>query len=117
MSLKVSEGGIRFAERGSTGKSVEGLEPFDRIALDTSAQTVPHDLIQIDEQTGAEHPVDLFLACRIAAHQALQGRRLVWGVMIDMQTGELRPPCHDEIDELLEGALFVGARERPVTFI
>ena len=73
-----------------------------------------HDLIEIDEQPGAEHPVDLFLARRIAAHQALQGRRLVGRVVVDVQAGKLRPPRHDEIDERLEGALLVGARERPV---
>ena len=37
--------------------------------------------------------------------------------MVDMQAGELRPSRHDEIDEFLEAALFVGARERPIALI
>ena len=76
-----------------------------------------HDLIEIDEEAGAEHLVDLLLARRITAHQALQRRRLVRGVVVDVQAGELRPPRHDEIDELLEGALLVGAGESPVALI
>ena len=76
-----------------------------------------HDLIEIDEQAGAEHPVDLLLARRVAAHQPLQGRRLVWGIVIDVQVRELRPPRHDEIDECLEGALLVGAGESPVALV
>src|SRR5262249_51187398 len=54
------------------------------------------------------------LARRIAAHQPLQRRRLVRYIVIDVQTGELRPACHDKIDESFERALLVGARERPL---
>src|SRR5262245_25796032 len=78
---------------------------------------MPHDLIKIDEEPSAQHPVDFFLARRIMAHQPLQRRRLIRCIVIDVQTGELRPACHDEIDESLERALLVSARERPLALI
>ena len=117
IGLEIGERDIRIGQRRFAFEAIEGLQPLDRIAFDARAQTMAHDLIEIDEEAGAEHPVDLLLARRIAAHQALQGRRLVRGVVVDVQAGELRPPRHHEIDEPLEGALLVGAGERPVALI
>ena len=112
--LEIGERDIRIGQRHFAFEAIERLQPFDRITLDARPQTVTHDLIEIDEQAGAEHPVDLFLARSIAAHKTLHGRGFVWSVMIDMQVGKLHPACHDEIDEGLKGTLLVGTRERPV---
>ena len=66
---------------------VERLQLLDRVALDRRAQPLPHNAVQVDEDAPAEQPVHLVLARGVAAHQALDGRRLVRGVVVDVEVG------------------------------
>ena len=106
---RLRERGVGVGQAASAVEIVKRFEPLDRVTFDARTQAVANDLVQIDEQLGAQHPIDFFLAGRIAAHQALQRRRLVRRVVVDVQIGKSRPSLHDEIDKLLEAVLFVRA--------
>ena len=70
-------------------------------------------LIQVDEYAAAQEAVDLVLTSPLAAHQSLQGFCLIAGVVVDVQVWIALPLIHSEIDESLEGDLFLGAVVSP----
>ena len=45
--------------------------------------------MEVDEDAAAQQPVDLVLAGRVAAHQALDGSGLVGAVVVDMEASEV----------------------------
>ncbi len=100
-------------EIGRPLEIVERLELLDRVLLDARAQRLLDDRMEIDEQPGAQHAVDLVLARRVAAHQTLDRRRLVGGEVIDVEIAVPRPALHDEIDERLERRSLRDGIERP----
>ena len=76
------------------------------------AHRLPHDLIEIDEHFAPQQVVELVLARGVLAHQPLQGRHFVRGVVIDVQVGPRPKPRVDEVDEPLEGHLLLVAAQR-----
>ena len=69
--------------------------------------------MEVDEHAAAQQPVDLVLAGRVAAHQALDGGGLVGTVVVDVEAGMLFPVRHDVVDEALERALLARRVECP----
>ena len=69
--------------------------------------------MQVDEDAAAQQPVDVVLAGRVAAHQALDRGGLVGAVVVDVEAGVLLPARHDGVDEALEHALLPRRLERP----
>jgi len=61
--------------------------------------------------------VDFVLARGIPAHQALERRRFVRSVVVDVKAGVLGETGHHKIDEPLESRLLVRACERPIPSI
>ena len=49
MGLEISEGRVRIGQWHPAIECVEWLQLLDRIAFDACAQSVPYDLIEIDE--------------------------------------------------------------------
>src|SRR4029078_2033390 len=90
---------------------------FVRVVFTATPNTLPDYLVEIDEQTAAQHPVDLLLPTRIAAHQALERAGLVRRVMVDVESRMSAPPLHDEIDKVFEHAPLVFPSQRPIGVI
>ena len=67
----------------------ERLHLLQPVAPARGAEAVADDLEQIDEDAAAEQVVELGLARAVAAHQPLQRRDLVGGVVVDVQVGVL----------------------------
>src|SRR5690606_25171956 len=91
----------------------ERLELLDRIALDARFERVLDDGVEVDEELGAQDRVELGLACRVAARQALERRRLVRAEVIDVHVGMRAERLENAVDHRLEGLLFLGRRLRP----
>ena len=51
--------------------------------------------MEVNEDAAAQQPVDLVLAGRVAAHQALDGGGLIGAVVVDVEAGVLLPARHD----------------------
>ena len=98
-------------------EAVEGLQLLDRVALDRRAQPLPDHAVQVHEHPPAQQPVHLVLAGGVAAHQALDGRGLVRGVVIDVEVRVLRPTRHEPVDEVLERAPLGRRVERPARLV
>ena len=96
----------------------ERLHLLQPVARARGAEPVADDLEQVDEDAAAEQVVELGLARAVAAHQPLQRRDLVGGVVVDVQVGVLAQPRVDEVDELLErlplGVVVVRVQRREV---
>ena len=73
--------------------------------------------MQVDEHAPAQQPVHLVLAGGVAAHQALDGRGFVGGVVIDVEVRMLRPARHEPVDEVLERAPLGRRVERPARLV
>ena len=95
-------------------EAVERLEPLDRVALDRGPHPLSDHAVEVDEDPAAQQPVDLVLAGRVAAHQALGGGGLVGAVVVDVEPGMLLPPRHDAVDEALERRFLARRVEGPV---
>ena len=83
-------GGIM--ERQRSREPVELLELLDRVALDAGTQRLTHDGVEIHEALAAQEPVELLGARGVAAHQPLEGRRLVVAEVVDVRAG-IRGPA------------------------
>ena len=96
---------------------VELLDLLERVRLHRGADSLPDDLVEVDEHAAPQKPVDFVLPGRVALHEPLHGRRLVRRVVVDVHRRvpvELRD---DEIHERLEGGLLgraVVGPQRPV---
>ena len=87
-------------------EAVERFEPLDRVALDGRTDSLPHRAIEIDEDAAPQQPIHILLASAVAACEPLDRRRLVRGVVIDVQVRIGSQPIRDQVDERLErGAL------------
>ena len=96
---------------------VQLLDPLQGIRLVRDAQSLPQERVQVDEHLAAQEDVQLVLADGVAAHQALEGPRLVPAVVIDVHYGPAASPLHDEGDELVERAALLLGRmcpQRPI---
>ena len=87
---------------------VELLDLLDRVRLDRRLERLADDPVQVDQDVAAQDPIDLVLPCAVAAHQALEGRRLVRRVVVDVHGRLAREPLDDEVDERLEHGLLLG---------
>src|SRR5690606_10586724 len=94
-------------------ESVERLELLNRIRLDTRANGLLHDAVQVDEHVAAQQLIHFTLARAVPTHQLLQRRRLVVVVMVDVQIRILRASLHYEVDEALEQCALRLAIECP----
>ena len=102
----------RVAEVDVPHEPVERLELLDPVALDRGANAWRDDPVEVDHGPAAEQAVDLVLAGGVTAHQPLQGRRLVRREVVDVRSGYCHEPGHEEVHDLLEGALLAGRAER-----
>ena len=84
----------------------EPLQPLDRVALHAGPHRLPRHREQVDEHLVAQQVVHLDLACRVAAHQPLERRRLVGGVVVDVHLRIQVAPRHHLVDESLESRPF-----------
>src|SRR6266478_6593072 len=91
----------------------EGFQVLDGVVLDARAERLANDGVEIDEDLAAQETIDLFLARRVAAHEALQRGGLVRGVVIDVHARITREACDHEVDEVLEGRLLGLPIDRP----
>ena len=114
------EGALHRVERGRglpevhvAAEAVEGLQGLDGVALDAGPEGVLHDAVEVHEELGPEHPVDLLLARGVALHEPLEGRGLVRGVVVDVEPRVLLPGGEDGVHERLEGGPLLGVGERP----
>ena len=84
----------RLVKIDVANEAVERLELFDRVALDAGSQRLSEHRVEVDEAFGAQQPIELVTARRVAAHQLLQRGRLVMAEVIDVQArigGRRRP--------------------------
>ena len=72
---------------------VERLHLLDRVALDRCPQRLTDDAQEVDHHAFAEEAIDLGLARPVAAHQALEGGRLVRRVVVDVHRRVLVEAC------------------------
>ena len=73
--------------------------------------------MEVDEELGAQHAVDLVLARRVAPHQALDRRRLVGCEVKDVHIRVPRPARHDQVDERLERPALCRRVEGPKALV
>ena len=111
--LDLNERPRRRGQVHRASEAVERLQLLDRVALDRGAQPLPGHAVEVDEHAAPQQPVDLVLAGRVAAHQALDGGGLVDAVVVDVEAGMLFPARHDVVDEALERVLLARRVERP----
>ena len=104
-------------ERLRAREAVQRLELLERVLLDARAQRLLHDGVEVDEALRAQQSVDLGLARRVAAHQALERRRLVRAEVIDVHAGIGGPARQDRVDQRLEAAALGGPVERPAVMV
>ena len=90
---------------------VEALEALDRVALDRGTERLANDTQEVDEDVPAKESIDLVLTGPVSAHQALQCRRLIRCVVVDVEGRISCQPLDDEVDQLLERHLLRGQRE------
>jgi hypothetical protein len=77
------------------------------------AQCLANDGVQIDKPARAKHGIELALASRVAAHQPLEGRRLVRRVVVDVHRRMRARRLDDRVDDPLEPTAFVAVGKRP----
>ena len=82
------------------------LDVLDRVAGLRHPDRFAHDLVEVDQLAVAQQPVHLCLACTVLAHQALDGRLFIAGIVVDMCAGVTLEVGDDPVDELLERDLF-----------
>jgi hypothetical protein len=70
-------------------------------------------IVEVDEQLGTQDRVELRLARRVAARQALERRRLVRAEVIDVHVGMCPERREDQIDDELERLLLFLSRRGP----
>ncbi len=101
------------------------LEPLDGVTLDADTHALANHAIEVDEHTEPEEIVHLVLVRRETPHQTayrllarpveggqlVDGCRLVVVVVEHVQTRVLPTSHRDEVDQLLESALFAGTIE------
>ncbi len=92
-------------------EAVERLELLDRVALDGRAQRLAHGAEEIDEDATPQQRIDGVLPRRVAAHQPLQRRRLIRGVVVDVEIRVALAPFGDEVHQPLERDLLPGERD------
>ena len=85
---------------------VEDLHLLDRIALHGGTQRLPDGAQQVDQDAASKQVVDLLLARAVPAHQPLQGGRLVWRVVVDVQVRVGTESLSQEVHQRLERAPF-----------
>jgi hypothetical protein len=64
--------------------------------------------MEIHEELCSEHTVDLALAGRVPAHQTLECRRLIRGIVIYVHRWMSSPGLQNQIDDCLECRLLVA---------
>ena len=104
----------RLAQVDLAHEAVERFELFDRVALDAGAQRLSQHRVEIDEAFGAQQPIELVTARRVAAHELLERGRLVVAEVIDVHAGIGRPRLHDGVDRGLERRALLGVGEGPL---
>ncbi|MNV69774.1 hypothetical protein D3C71_1627000 [compost metagenome] len=92
------------------------LDILDRVAGLGHPDRFAHHLVQIDHLAVAQQPVHLCFTRPVLAHQALDGRLFVAGVVVNMRVGVTLEMVDDPVDELLEGDLFFFSGMRPKGF-
>src|SRR4051812_41911002 len=93
-SLHACQRAVGIRQVDGALETVELFKLLDGIALNAGAQRVPHDRIEVDEQLGAEHPVDLFFPRCIPPHEALERSGLVRREVIDVEAWVLPPTLY-----------------------
>ncbi len=106
--LEGDHGVVASLHLGGALEPVERLDRLDRVALDRGPDALADGPEQVDQHPAAQEAVHRVLAGRVAAHQPLQGGRLVGGVVVDVHPGMGLEPGEDEIDQLLECPLLPG---------
>ena len=113
VGLKNRKRRICVGERGVPVEAIKGLEAFDGVAFDAGANSMPHNLVQIDKQLRTEHPVEFFLARRVPSHQTLEGSRLVGRIVVDVHAGKFGPARYDEVDKILDARTWRRQKQYP----
>src|SRR5262245_41928540 len=96
---------------------VELLHILYRVVLHASENGMLDDRMEVHEQLGAQHAIDVRLPRCMTAHQPLEGRGLVRGVVVDMHRRRCYPGLIDEVDDRLKGGTLLTVRVRPVRAI
>src|SRR5215470_14566028 len=115
--LESLEREVGVLQLGSSIKAVEWLELFNRIAFDRGTQALANDVIKIDEDTGPQEAIDLVHANAMSPRKALDRRRFVRSVMINVHAGIASPALHNHCDELLERLLLLDLIQGPYGLI
>src|SRR5437763_14093935 len=89
------------------------LDVIERVARLRDLDTLADDLVQIDELVPAQKVIDFNFASAVEHHKALQRRRLVCGIVINMRSGMSAEPNGDEVERRLERLLILVAIMRP----
>src|SRR5204862_907949 len=90
---------------------------LDRVAVDRGAQGLARDAVEIDEHLAAEEVVELGLTRAVLAHQPLERRPLVGGVVVDVHAREAAAALREQVDQLLETGLLLDLVACPQTFV
>lgn len=109
--LERDDAGARVAQVDLAGEAVERFELLDRVALDRRPQPLAHGPEQVHEDAAPKQAVDLVLAHAVAAHEPLECRRFVRGVVVDVERRIRREPLGEEGHQPLERRPFAGERE------
>lgn len=80
----------------------EGFQVLDRVALHAGNHGVFDCPIEINERSASEQLVELHFSRRETTHQALEGRGLVRGEVVDMRARIPLPRLGGDVDEPFE---------------
>ncbi len=97
--LEGDDARARVAEVDLALEAVERLHLLDRVALDRRAQRLADGPQQVDEDAFAQESIDLGLPRAVAAHEALERRRLVGCVVVDVHGRVRGETSHEEVDQ------------------
>ena len=112
--LELDDARARVLQVDVAPEAVERFQLLDGVGLDGRADALSHGAVQVDEDVAAQQLVHLGLAGAVAPGEALHGRRLVRGVVVDVHPRVAAQPVHREVDEGLERAPLGAGRDLAV---
>ena len=94
-------------------RHVELLDLLERVARRADHESLAHDVVEIHEHAAAQQVVHLGLAGGVLAHEPLDRRLLVGGVVVDVERRVPPAPLDQPVDEPLERRALLPLVVRP----
>ena len=89
---------------------VERLKLLDGVAVDSGAEPLPNDAVEVNEDLRAQELVELIGPGPVPPHEPLHRGRLVGRVVVDVHGGIPPATLDDQVDETFERPLLLCRR-------